>query len=108
MSISDFLPSLVGRVEGGRLGMQIRDTNDLGRVDARLPMVVYNFASQFRRLAQCRELQGSWAADRPCWLLAGSGQLEYEPLETTVGALEPALMTADPAVTLLLPALLPE
>lgn len=104
VSISDFLPSLVGRAEGGLLGMQIRDTNDLDRLDARLPMVVYNFASGSQRLTQGRRLQAMWAADRPCWLLAGSGQLEYEPLETTVGALDRALATADPAVTLMLPA----
>lgn len=103
VSISDFLPSLVGRVEGDLLGMQIRDTNDLDRLDPRFPMVLYNFASGSQRLAQCRRLQELWAADRPCWLLAGSGQLEYEPLETTVGALEPALVSADQAVTLYLP-----
>lgn len=104
VSIADFLPSLVGRVEGELLGMQVRDTNDLDRLDSRLPLALYNFPSGPRRLAQCRRLQGLWAADRPCWLLAGSGQLEYEPLETTVGALEPALMSADQAVTLFLPA----
>lgn len=108
VSISDFLPSLVGRVEGARLGLQIRDTNDLDRIDDRLPAVVYNFASGSQRLAQCRRLQREWAPDRPCWLLAGSGQLEYEPLETTVGALDRALMTADPAATLLLPARRPD
>jgi len=103
VSISDFLPSLVGLAEGDLLAMQIRDTNDLDRLDPRLPMVLYNFASGPARQAQCRRLQSLWPAERPVWLLAGSGQLEYEPRKTTVGALEKELMSADAAVTLFFP-----
>lgn len=104
VSIADFLPCLVGRSRGAALGMEVRDTRGLQGLDPRLPVVVYNFASGERRRAQARGLQALFGAGEPCWLMAGSGQLEYEPAQTPVGALEAALMSADPAVTLLLPA----
>jgi len=104
VSIADFFPSLVGRVRGETLGVSVRDSSDLAGIDARLPVVLYNFTSGKRRLELCRKLQALYAPADPCWLLAGSGHLEYEPRETNFGSLEAALMSADPAVTLLLPA----
>ena len=65
---------------------------------------VYNFSSGEHRREQCRQIQGQYDANDPCWLMAGSGYSEFEPLETTVGGLESVLMAADSAVTLLLPA----
>lgn len=104
VSIADLLPALVGRVRGAALGYEVRDTNGLAGLDPRLPVVVYNFSSGEQRREQCRLLQAQFAAGDPCWLMAGSGYLEFSPLETTVGALEAPLMAADSAVTLLLPA----
>ncbi len=104
VSIADFLPSLVGRVRGAALGMEVRDTNGLAGLDPRLPAVIYNFARGNGRRAQARAIAAMFAPEDPCWLMAGSGQNEYEPKETTIGALEPVLMQADAAVTLLLPA----
>lgn len=104
VSIADLFPCLVGRVRGLSLGCEVRDTNGLGGLDPRLPVVVYNFSSGEQRREQCRTLQGQFDASDPCWLMAGSGYSEFEPLELTVGTLEAALMAADSAVTLLLPA----
>ena len=103
VSIADYFPSLVGRVRGERLGLQVRDTSALGGIDRRLPVLLYNFTSGARRLALCRRLKKLYAPGDPCWLLAGSGHLDSEARETTFAALEPALMRADAAVTLLLP-----
>lgn len=103
VSIADFFPCLVGKVRGETLGLQIRDTSDMTRLDPRQPLVLYNFTSGSLRLAQCRALQGLYAPETPVWLMPGSGHYEYEPSETTVAALEPALMRADSAVTLLFP-----
>lgn len=104
VSIADLFPCMVGRVRGEHLGVEVRDTNGLAGLDPRLPVVVYNFSSGEPRREQCRVLQAQFAAGDPCWLMAGSGYLEFSPLETTVGALEAHLMAADSAVTLLLPA----
>lgn len=104
VSIADLFPTLVGRVRGAALGYEVRDTNGLAGLDPRLPVVVYNFSSGEQRREQCRLIQGQFDAQDPCWLMAGSGYSEFEPLETTVGALEPILMQADSAVTVLLPA----
>ena len=103
VSISDFFPSLVGRVRGESLGLEVRDTNGLAGLDPRLGVVVYNFSSGERRREQAAAIRAQFAPEDPCWLMAGSGELEYEPAETTVAALEPALMRADQAVTVLLP-----
>ena len=104
VSIADLFPCLVGRVRGASLGYEVRDTNGLSGLDPRLPVVVYNFSSGEQRREQCRQIQGQYDAADPCWLMAGSGYSEFEPLETTVGGLESVLMAADSAVTLLLPA----
>lgn len=104
VSISDFLPALVGRSRGRALGIEVRDTKGLQSLDPRLPVIVYNFFSGERRGEQARAFQAMFAPEDPCWLMAGSGQLEYEPAQTTMAALEPALLRADAAVTLLLPA----
>jgi hypothetical protein len=104
VSIADLFPSLVGKVRGSTLGFEVRDTNGMEGLDPRLPVVVYNFSSGEARRAQCRRIQAQYDAADPCWLMAGSGYHEYEPPETTVGDLEAALMPADSAVTLLLPA----
>jgi hypothetical protein len=104
VSIADFLPALVGRTRGEALGREVRDTNDLRRMDPRVTTVIYNFSSGSRRADQARELAALRAPEDPVWLMAGSGYSEYEPLETTAAGLERALSTADPAVTVLLPA----
>jgi nucleoside-diphosphate-sugar epimerase len=104
VSIADLFPCLVGRVRGAALGYEVRDTNGLAGLDARLPVVVYNFSSGEQRREQCRLIQSQYDPALPCWLMAGSGYLEFSPLETSVGALESVLMAADSAVTLLLPA----
>ncbi len=104
VSIADFFPSLVGRVRGTALGIEVRDTNGLAGLDPRLPVVVYNFFSGERRREQAKALKAQFAPEDPCWLMAGSGQLEYEPAEATFASLERELMRSDPAVTLLLPA----
>lgn len=104
VSIADFLPALAGRTRGTALGREVRDTNDLRRMDPRVTTVIYNFSSGARRAEQARELAALRAPEDPVWLMAGSGYSEYEPLETTAAGLERALSTADPAVTVLLPA----
>ncbi len=104
VSIADFFPSLVGRVRGSSLGMEVRDTNGLVGLDPRLPVVVYNFFSGERRREQALAIRSLFAPEDPCWLMAGSGQLEYEPSQTTMAAFEAALMGGDPAVSVLLPA----
>jgi nucleoside-diphosphate-sugar epimerase len=104
VSIADLFPSLVGRVRGETLGLEVRDTLGLDGLDARLPVIVYNFSSGDRRRDQCRLLKAQYDPADPCWLMAGSGYHEYEPTQTTVGELEPVLMRADSAVTVLLPA----
>lgn len=104
VSIADLFPALVGKVRGLALGYEVRDTNGLSGLDPRLPVIVYNFSSGEQRREQCLLLQAQFDAGDPCWLMAGSGYLEFSPLETTVGALEGPLMAADSAVTLLLPA----
>ena len=57
-----------------------------------------------KALEQARRLVARHSPGDPCWLMAGSGYLEYEPLETTIAGLEEALSRADAAVTVLLPA----
>ncbi len=104
VSIADFLPALVGKVRGEALGVEVRDTNDLRSLDPRLPVIVYNFSSGERRREQARRLVARHSPGDPCWLMAGSGYLEYEPLETSIAGLEDALARADAAVTVLLPA----
>lgn len=104
VSIADFLPALAGAVRGSQLGFEVRDTNDLRSLDPRLPVIVYNFSSGERRREQARALASRHRPDDPCWLMAGSGYLEYEPLKTTIAGLEEALARSDAAVTVLLPA----
>lgn len=104
VSIADLLPCLVGRVRGLPLGIEVRDTNALAGLDARLPAVVYNFASGAQRREQARLLSGRLDPDDACWLLPGSGSLEFSPSETPAAGLEEALARADAAVTVLLPA----
>ena len=82
----------------------MRDTNGLAGLDPRLPVIVYNFSSGEQRREQCSAIRAQFAPEDPCWLMAGSGYLEFSPLETTIAGLEPHLMSADSAVTLLLPA----
>jgi len=103
VSIADFFPALVGEARGTTLGIEVRDTNDLGRLDPRLPAVIYNFASGEGRRAQARFLAGRLAPEDTCWLMPGSGYLEYAPSRSSAAGLEEALMGADAAVTLLLP-----
>ncbi|UPT75762.1 MAG: hypothetical protein M0D55_08870 [Elusimicrobiota bacterium] len=102
VAIADFLPALAGRSTGTALGFEVRDTNGLDGMDPRLPAIVYNFSTD-GRAAQARRIAGLFAPEDPCWLMAGSGYSEYEPVETTIAALERGLMAADSAVTLLLP-----
>jgi len=104
VSIADLFPSLVGRVRGEALGFQVRDRRSLAGLDARLPVLIYNFSSGKERRELCRKIRARHAAGEACWLLAGSGALEYEPVETTVGEVEAAMLGADHAVTILLPA----
>jgi hypothetical protein len=104
VSIAELFPALVGKVRGAALGFEVRDTNNLESLDPRLPVVVYNFSSGERRREKVRFLQGLFPPQDPCWLMAGSGYLEYEPSETTLDKLEEALARADSAVTVLLPA----
>jgi UDP-glucose 4-epimerase len=104
VSIADFLPSLVGHVRGEALGIEVRDTNGMAGLDPRLPAVIYNFSSGERRGEQARSLMALYAPEDPCWLMAGSGQNEYEPPELTIASLDRELMRADAAVTLFLPA----
>lgn len=104
VSIADLFPAMAGRVRGAHLGFEVRDTNGLGGLDPRLPVIVYNFSSGEQRREQCALIRSQFAPEDPCWLMAGSGYLEFSPLETTIAGLEPHLMAADSAVTLLLPA----
>ncbi len=104
VSIADLFPTMVGRVRGEHLGFEVRDTNGLAGLDPRLPVIVYNFSSGEQRREQCSAIRAQFAPEDPCWLMAGSGYLEFSPLETTIAGLEPHLMSADSAVTLLLPA----
>jgi nucleoside-diphosphate-sugar epimerase len=104
VSIADLFPTMVGRVRGEHLGFEVRDTNGLAGLDPRLPVIVYNFSSGEQRREQCALIRSQFAPEDPCWLMAGSGYLEFSPLETTIAGLEPHLMAADSAVTLLLPA----
>ena len=107
VSIGDFFPSLVDHARGEALGVQIRDSSGLDGLDKRLPLIIYNFTSGEGRRRLCRKLARLYPASHPCHLLAGSGALEYEPSAVTIAGLEPALMRADAAVTLLLPAAAP-
>lgn len=103
VSIADLFPSLVGRPPGEALGIQFRDTNDLRRMDPRLAAVIYNFGSGDRRREASAALRSLFDDAQPCWLLGGSGQREYDPVETSFGRLGAELMRWDPAVTVLLP-----
>lgn len=103
-SIADLFPALTGTVSGMSLGLEVRDTNNLAKLDPRLPVVVYNFPSGEQRRKIAGYFQSLFPADAPCWLMAGSGYHEYEPTRTTLSELGAALDRADAAVTVLLPA----
>lgn len=104
VSIADLFPTLAGMVSGMSLGFEVRDTNNLAKLDPRLPVIVYNFPSGDQRRKIVSYLQSQFPADAPCWLMAGSGYHEYEPTKTTLAELATALDRSDAAVTVLLPA----
>jgi tetratricopeptide (TPR) repeat protein len=70
----------------------------------KVPAVIYNIGepSQRRRLADV--VSKRFPEGRACYLLAGSGAGEYEPRRGDVGGLARELESADPAVTLYIPA----
>ncbi len=106
VSISDVLPSMAAAtLHGGAQGLQARDSSDLGGIDPRLPLVLYNFAVDgARRVEFSRKLARLYPAGHPITLLAGSADGEFAPNTVPLSRLGPALEKADEAVTILVPA----
>lgn len=102
ISVADTIGQLVDHARGTALGVQIRETRDIEGLDPRLPLVLYNFAAEGRWREELAErLAAGHPARHPVWLLAGSGDREFTPLEAPVEGLAEALRSADEAVTLL-------
>jgi tetratricopeptide (TPR) repeat protein len=104
-SIADTIPALVGRPPAAPLGVQVRDCSDLEGLDARLPLILYNFSATAGWRAELQlKLSAAFGPAHPVILLAGSGDREFSPVETSAGALAAALERSDEAVTIYLPA----
>lgn len=107
-SLTDAFLSLAGMSPAAAQGLQVRDCNELGALDPRVPLVLYNFGATGDWRAELpRKLMASYPGSHPAFLLAGSGSREFEPKACTLATLEPELRLADEAVTLLLPAVEP-
>ena len=105
-SLADSFLSMADRSSGAALGAQLRDCNDLGDIDPRLPLVLYNFGAMGDWRAELpKKLMKVYPSSHPVALLAGSGDREFAPLQSTLGGVERALRLADEAVTILVPAL---
>ena len=103
-SIADTIPALLGLTPSASGGLQVRDGLDLAGLDPRLPLVLYNFpVSAQARGALASRLAASYGPEHPMYLLAGSGDREFSPVETTTRGLSAALALADEAVTLFAP-----
>lgn len=103
-SIADTIPALVGLRPASAGGLQVRDGGDLEGLDPRLPLIVYNFPTAAdARAALAARLAASYAPESPAYLLAGSGDREFDPRPVSMSSLAAALAIADEAVTLFAP-----
>jgi tetratricopeptide (TPR) repeat protein len=105
VSISDTIIGMAEHSRSETLGLQVRDSASLSRLDSRLPLVLYNLSSRAEERGRLsRELAALFPSGHSCVLLAGSGDGEFSPVSSPLDALGAALGRADEAVTLMLPA----
>lgn len=105
VSISDTIIGMAEHTRSETLGLQVRDSAFISRLDSRLPLVLYNLSSNpGARGILSRELASLFPSGHSCVLLAGSGDGEFTPSFAPLTELGAALDRADEAVTLLLPA----